>query len=1308
MKKWIILTLTLLCLLAASSALGETATGGPCYNGHTWGEWIVDWDASCGYDGWQTRWCQICQASESQSIPATGNHTWGDWYYYYDSDQPSCTEEGQLTRWCMVCQDMQTQSVPALGHDWGDWGPSPAAMPPTCTEWGVEFRSCARCGLWESRDSAPLGHDPVTEPGYPASCEQEGLTDGLRCSRCGILLSEQEPIPPLGHDWSKSEVTKPVTCEEDGEITYYCYRPQTHAHTKTEIIPAPGHDWGPWITDGEPSCSSNGKQHRVCSRCEKEDFAPIPALGHQITAMQDIEATCTQEGRQGGEQCTVCGEVITAPTIIPAKGHTLVQLPEKEATCMEAGLTPGLRCSDCGAVLREQTVIPALDHDWSAWRLTPAAAAEDKRTEERSCSRCGAIQQREIAYNPPILSGSYVDQIYRPGDRAYMTITLENTDPQDTIHVTRFDYYSSKTESGYPETTPPDLTGYFDITLGPGETYTDSRYFFGVDQEEALKGTVYVNFHMICDSALHDWDYDCLWNCAIHMEPDDVSAVKVSEGQYVQYKQNMDGTWQYLSNIDTTAYVSSVTAYPMKPLSGLLEDLCTAVSSGGHVWDEGKLTLQPGLLHNGENTFTCTQCQTTRVESIPAAGLSFPPGGFTSMLFNLGSDEEESDMPLTIVTQPQPGAVFRNTPSSHHMYIEVKGGNPPYQYQWYGANRSNRKTHIASKQGSGRTGLRFTKMDYGNDASYDADRGRYSYYCKVTDAAGSIVNSDHVIVDYRPYFLKEPADINLKSSGKSSQTLWVDVEDGAEPYTYQWYRIDENTGHAVAVDGATASSFDPGGREGRYYCEVTDAKGYSSQSRTARVYSADPLSLNGPYDAEWAGKPVTLAATIYGGVPPFEIKWYDAYNQELSSESRIDRRTEFQVSDLRRFSVTVKDDLGDIVSGYADVMMKPLTIVRQPEGGEAAFDQYVTLSVIVSDGKSPYTYVLEKDGEAIQTQFSNNSYYDFKVNEAGLYCIYVYDANDRFAQTIDAKVTRQEFKLASFSRQANITIPKGTASLWVKAVGGKKPYTYQWERYDSQTKKYVKVGENKLSLIVREPKTSFRCTVIDSNGETRVAYPMNVNYTGQPWITLQPKDVELKYNDEQYYSATFTCDAICASNSGNVVYTWQRRNTRGWEDVGTGKKLTVQEFYSSDLNKALCNTYRCVVLDKGNNMSSISNEVHVSMPMKLNAYYTSLKKFGHGVYFLEITGGQAPYDVVLNKIIARTAKDGKKTSTAYFMDYRCEDFTIEQGNHWLKLTVDDLYAVFEFYNNGTAYSQSYSFTVTDGQGLRNTVVPYIR
>ena len=51
MKKWIILTLTLFCLLAASSALGETATGGPCYNGHTWGEWTVTTPASYGKDG---------------------------------------------------------------------------------------------------------------------------------------------------------------------------------------------------------------------------------------------------------------------------------------------------------------------------------------------------------------------------------------------------------------------------------------------------------------------------------------------------------------------------------------------------------------------------------------------------------------------------------------------------------------------------------------------------------------------------------------------------------------------------------------------------------------------------------------------------------------------------------------------------------------------------------------------------------------------------------------------------------------------------------------------------------------------------------------------------------------------------------------------------------------------------------------------------------------------------------------------------------------------------------------------------------
>ena len=39
-----------------------------------------------------------------------------------------------------------------------------------------------------------------------------------------------------------------------------------------------------------------------------------------------------------------------------------------------------------------------------------------------------------------------------------------------------------------------------------------------------------------------------------------------------------------------------------------------------HVWDEGKITQQPGCAKSGERTYTCTTCQTTKTEEIPATG----------------------------------------------------------------------------------------------------------------------------------------------------------------------------------------------------------------------------------------------------------------------------------------------------------------------------------------------------------------------------------------------------------------------------------------------------------------------------------------------------------------------------------------------------------------------------------------------------------------------------------------------------------------------------------------------------------------
>lgn len=94
-------------------------------------------------------------------------------------------------------------------------------------------------------------HEVVIDEGYPATCTEDGLTDGEHCAICGKVLKEQEVIECPGHDW---EYLYPVgpTCTEPGltwgEVCSVCGEVQTPQEPDEEPL---GHDF----EDG------------VCTRC---------------------------------------------------------------------------------------------------------------------------------------------------------------------------------------------------------------------------------------------------------------------------------------------------------------------------------------------------------------------------------------------------------------------------------------------------------------------------------------------------------------------------------------------------------------------------------------------------------------------------------------------------------------------------------------------------------------------------------------------------------------------------------------------------------------------------------------------------------------------------------------------------------------------------------------------------------------------------------------------------------------------------------------------------------------------------------
>ena len=122
------------------------------------------------------------------------------------------------------------------------------------------------------------------------------------------------------------------------------------------------------------------------------------------------------------------------------------------------------------------------------------------------------------SYVIPVLTVSFEDKVYKPGEKVMLNLKVENVNPEDTIEGIRFEWYLVD-EQG--ETGEPIVYDRPDIVLKPGESFElDNHFFYGVDQEEALKGVVVLDFHAWCHSATYDWNANSDWSGLIHMEAD--------------------------------------------------------------------------------------------------------------------------------------------------------------------------------------------------------------------------------------------------------------------------------------------------------------------------------------------------------------------------------------------------------------------------------------------------------------------------------------------------------------------------------------------------------------------------------------------------------------------------------------------------------------------------------------------------------------------------------------------------------------------------------------------------------------------
>ena len=471
---------------------------------------------------------------------------------------PTCKDKGVKTFTCTVCHTTKTEEIPAKGHQW-DEGVITTA--PTCENAGVKTYTCTVCNETKTEAIDATGHTSVEVPEKPATCTEAGHKAGKKCSVCGETLSGMEEIPAKGHQWDEGKVTTAPTCENAGVKTYTC---------------------------------------TVCNETKTE---AIDATGHTSVEVPEKPATCTEAGHTAGTKCSVCDAILSGMEEIPATGHTEVIDAAKAPTCTETGLTEGKHCSVCHEILVAQEEIPAKGHSWDKGVITTSPTCSDAGVKTYTCTVCSETKTEVLDATGHTL----VNIAEQPA-----TCTEAGHTAGVKCSV------CGATISGIEEIPAKGHTEVVDDAVEatcttPGKT--EGKHCSVCNEILVAQEVIPAKGHTeVIDEAVE----------ATCTTPGKTEGKHCSVCNEVLVAQEEIPAKGHTEVIDEAVAATCTT--PGKT-EGKHCSVCNAVivaqqeiPAKGHSWNEGVITTAPTCKDKGVKTFTCTVCNTTKTEEVPAKG----------------------------------------------------------------------------------------------------------------------------------------------------------------------------------------------------------------------------------------------------------------------------------------------------------------------------------------------------------------------------------------------------------------------------------------------------------------------------------------------------------------------------------------------------------------------------------------------------------------------------------------------------------------------------------------------------------------
>lgn len=347
--------------------------------GHNFGDWTIT-PATENAEGLKTRTClNNCGTTESQVIPKL-QHTHSAAYTEITRN-PTCTETGLQQSYCGCGEAVgEPTTVPATGHNKVS---KVEAVKATCQTTGnIEHYFCADCN-GTFRDAAckkvlksvvdpkdkhnHSGYEEII-PGVEPTCTHGGLTEGVKCSKCNVVITKQKVLPKdnTKHDIHVIAAVAPA-CTTTGILAHdHCEVCNADFDEEGKIVdasvfvvPATGHEWeDTWTVVTAATADNVGKQKRGCANCDAEEEAEIPKLQiehvHTIVKDEIIKyATCQAEGKKrilyaccGEYKKDDNGQIIEIA--IPKGEHDYEFVETVASDCHNKGKAAHWVCKTCG------------------------------------------------------------------------------------------------------------------------------------------------------------------------------------------------------------------------------------------------------------------------------------------------------------------------------------------------------------------------------------------------------------------------------------------------------------------------------------------------------------------------------------------------------------------------------------------------------------------------------------------------------------------------------------------------------------------------------------------------------------------------------------------------------------------------------------------------------------------------------------------------------------------------------------------------------------------------------------------------